>query len=562
MQPNAASRYHFGNFTVDKSRACLLCADNAVALRPKSFDVLEYLVTHAGRVVSKDELLSAIWPNVVVTEDSLTRCISEVRAALGDSTQRVIKTVTRRGYIFAEPVTTLDPPRLPGQPPTALAPAVVPLGRPLAYWRALAGAVLLLIGLILTYGLTRDRGPAVPRLSMVVLPFANLGADPTQDYIADVITNDLTIALSRLRGATVIAPGSAFTFKGAMIEPQQLGSQLGVRYAVQGSVLRNEGQLRISARLIDIQNPTPLWSDQFDVPRADLLLTQDVIVTRLANALDAQLVQADSRRSYRSGPRSLDAEDLAMQCDAVWFRLGVKAEAPSYELCEQALRIDPRNLRALVRLAAYHANRVSRVQSPNPPADIARANELVARALEVDPDDYAAHCAKALTLEGENRIRDAIASAERCLVLNPSHAGAYSVLVNDYFFLAQPHKVIEFADRGIRISPLDPLMPKFLLFKGWAYLMMGQDEDALLWMRRAHAASPETPTILAGLTSVLALTGHDAEARAALGRYLALKDTQTRTIAQWNHRPDDNDAFKQFDARFKSGLRVAGMQEQ
>jgi tetratricopeptide (TPR) repeat protein len=204
---------------------------------------------------------------------------------------------------------------------------------------------------------------------------------------------------------------------------------------------------------------------------------------------------------------------------------------------------------------------VSRVQSSDPGADLERANTLVTRALEVDPGYYAAHCVKATVLEGKHRVPDAIAAAERCLALNPSYAVAYRVLGFLNFFLAQPEKMLEYADRGIRLSPRDPQTSYFLLIKGWAYFMMERHDDALIWLRRAAATSPETPIILAALTSELALTGHDAEARATLAQYLALKRTRSRTIAQWNYLPDNNPAFVQFDARFKSGLRKAGMPE-
>jgi predicted Zn-dependent protease len=131
-----------------------------------------------------------------------------------------------------------------------------------------------------------------------------------------------------------------------------------------------------------------------------------------------------------------------------------------------------------------------------------------------------------------------------------------------YFFLAEPSKMLEYVDHGIRLSPRDPETSIFLLLKGWAYLVMEHDDEALLWLRRAAAASPEIPTILAALTSVLALTGQDAEARATLARYLALPATRTRTVAQWDYVPDENPAFLKFHLRFKSGLSKAGMPEQ
>ena len=430
-------------------------------------------------------------------------------------------------------------------------------------WRtALLGAFgLVSLAAAGLYAATGTRHTAeLPRLSLIVLPFANLNADPAQDYLGDIITSELTTALSRLRGATVIAAGSALTLKGKPVDIKQLGADLDVRYALEGSVLRSEGSVRINASLIDTQTVKTLWSDRFDVDRADILRAQDEIVTRLASTLHGELVQAETRRSRTTGASNLDAEDLAMQCEAATYRPG-GAGMPGYELCERALTIDPSNVRALVQLATFYGMRVSRVQSPNPQADLDRANGLVSRALEIDPDYYAAHCAKATVLEGQHRVPDGVAEAERCLALNPTYAGAYRTLALLHFFLAQPDKMLEYADRGIRLSPRDPQTSTFLLMKGWAHLMLEQDEQALIWFRRAAAASPQMPTILAGLTSGLALTGRDTEARATLAQYLALENTRTRTISQWDYVPDDNAAFLKFHLRFKSGLRKAGMPE-
>lgn len=555
-------RYKIGEFTLDVSQGCLRRGNIDVPLRPKSFALLQHLIAHAGCLVSKDELLSKIWPNVIVTEDSLTRCISEARAALGDTEQTAIKTVSKRGYVFAKPVTEV-------QDDTVVQPAAdtIPEERS-AFQRRRRTALLAAFGILslaaaglYAAAIGARHTAELPRLSLIVLPFANLNADPAQDYLGDVITDELTTALSRLCGAAVIASSSALTLKGKHIDIKQLGADLDVRYALEGSVLRSEGSVRINARLIDTQTVKTLWSDRFDVDRADILRTQDEIVTRLASTLHGELVQAETRRSTATSTPNLDAEDLAMQCEAALYRL-FNAATPNYELCQRALSIDPGNVRALVQLATYYGMRVSRVQSPNPRSDLEQANGLVTRALEIDPDYYAAHCAKATVLEGQHRVPDGIAEAERCLALNPTYVGAYRSLALLHFFLAQPEKMLEYADRGIRLSPRDPQTSIFLLIKGWAYFMLEQDEEALIWLRRAAAASPQMPTILAGLTSELALTGHDAEARAMLARYLALESTRTRTIAQWDYLPDDNAAFLRFHLRFKSGLRKAGMPEQ
>jgi adenylate cyclase len=558
----SAERYLIGESTLDLSLGCLRRNGADVSLRPKSFALLHYLVSHAGRLVTKDELLSKIWPDVIVTEDSLTRCISEVRAALEDTGQTMIKTVSKRGYVFAEPVTLLDERAIPLQPANGV-PKHKSEARRTGWMLPLLGlaAVLATAGAVWSTAFWR---PAAlpPRLSLIVLPFSNLGADPAQDYLGDIITEELTTALSRLRGSTVISSSSAFTLKGRPVDIKQLGSDLGVSYALEGSVLRSDGSVRINARLVDTQSAKTLWSDKFDVRRAELLQTQDDIVTRLASALHVELVQAETRRAIGTPVANLDAEDLAMRCEAASYSHGGAVATPNYDLCERALGVDPRNVRALIQLARYYSSRVSRVQSPNPAADLQRADGLVNRALEIDAGYYAAHCVKAVVLEGTHHVRDAVVAAERCLALNPSYAGAYRTLALQYFFLAEPSEMLEYVDHGIRLSPRDPETSIFLLLKGWAYLVMEYDDEALVWLRRAATASPEIPTILAALTSVLALRGQDAEARATLARYLALPATRTRTVAQWDYIPDDNPAFLKFHLRFKSGLRKAGMPEQ
>lgn len=555
----SAERYVIGESTLDVSQGCLRRNGAAVPLRPKSFALLHYLVTHAGRLVTKDELLSKIWPDVIVTEDSLTRCISEVRAAIEDTGQTMIKTVSKRGYLFAGSVTLQDD-RV-ALPQANQVPESRRVVRRTGWVLPLLGlaAVVTIAGGVWSNAFRRP-ATAPPRLSLIVLPFSNLSVDPAQDYLGDIVTDELTTALSQLRGSTVISSSSALSFKGKPVDIRQLGSDLGVSYALEGSVLRSDGSVRINARLVDTQTAATLWSDSFDVQRTELLQTQDDIVTRLASALHVELVQAETRRAPNIA--NPDAEDLAMRCQAASYRSAGANVTADYDLCERALGIDPRNVRALVQLATYYSSRVARVQSPNPAADLQRADGLINRALEIDPGYYAAHCVKAAVLQGTHHVRDAVVAAERCLALNPSYAGAYRTLAVQHFFLAEPDRMLEYVDHGIRLSPRDPEIANFLLFKGWAYFVMEKDDEALVWLRRAAAASPEFPTILAGLASSLALTGHDTEARAVLAQYLALPATRTRTIAQWDYIPDDNPAFLKFHLRFKSGLRKAGMPEQ
>src|SRR3984957_5069708 len=241
-----------------------------IALQPQVFDLLEYLIRHRDRVATKDDLIAAIWDGRIVSESALTTRINAARTAIGDSgdEQRLIRTLPRKGIRFVGMV------REEGRP---------------------AGETILTVA------------QPVPRLSIVVLPFANFSGDPGQDYFADGITESLTTDLSRISGSFVIARNTAFTFKGNAVGAQKLGQELNVRYVLEGSVQRGGNRLRVNAQLIDAETGSHLWAERFDKPIADLFDMQDEIVARLASALNAQLAAAEARRSERApNPDSMD----------------------------------------------------------------------------------------------------------------------------------------------------------------------------------------------------------------------------------------------------------------
>jgi adenylate cyclase len=433
---------------------------------------------------------------------------------------------------------------------------------------AAALAAILLAGGI-WFAVKPTGGPQPPastsRFSLVVLPFANLGGDPAQDYLADVITEELTTSLSRIRHSFVIARSTAFTYKGKAVDVKQIGRELGVRYVLEGSEQQSGKRVRVSAQLIDAETGAHLWADQFDADRADLLEMQDEIVTRLSRALQTQLVEVDVARIARTHPSNVDAEDLAMRCDAALAnsRPGSAEMEAAYSLCDRALQLDERNVRALINLSFKFIDRVLEIQSTDPDADIRHANDLVSRALAIDSNAYGAHFAKAELLLTQRRFEAAIVEAELSLSLNPSFVNAYSGLSTAYSFLGQPEKALEYADKAIRLSPRDPLLHVFYLQKGLALSLLRQDDQAIDWLRRAVAVAPEWPLPQALLAAELGLTGDEADARETLNQYLSLGGTRARTIAQWKaHQPSDNPVFLADVKRLMEGLRKAGMPEE
>jgi TolB-like protein/Tfp pilus assembly protein PilF len=407
-------------------------------------------------------------------------------------------------------------------------------------------------------------GPIAPPLSVVVLPFSNLTGDAAQDYLGDVITEELTTSLSRIPQSFVIARSTAFTFKGKAVDVRQIGRDLGVRYVLEGSLAQGGNRVRVNAQLIDADTGAHLWADQFDADRTDLLDMQDEIVTRLSRALQIRLIEVDAAHVARTHPGDPDAEQLAMHCQAVLASAhpgSVEAQG-GYSLCERALERDERNVRALVNLSFKFIDRVLSEQSLDREDDIRQAGELVSRALAIDTNDYGVHFAEAEILLGQEHFEGAIVEAERSLALSPSFVNAYSALSVASSFLGRPKEGVEYADKAIRLSPRDPNLYSFYLDKGFALSLLGQDDQAINWLRRAVVAAPQWPLPQALLAAALSLSGQEAEARDVLKRYLSLSGTRARTIAQWRGQlPSNNPLFLAYAARLVEGLRKAGLPE-
>jgi TolB-like protein len=245
---------------------------------------------------------------------------------------------------------------------------------------------------------------AAPRLSIVVLPFANLSADASEDYFADGITEDITTDLSRIPESFVIARNTAFTYKGKPVDARRIGRELGVRYALEGSIRRGGDRVRTNVQLIDAESGAHLWADRFDCDRSDLMDMQDEITGRVASALDAQLVDAESRRSLREHPAHADAVDLTMRGWATLHRVLSRESLDEARLLfEQATARDAGAVNAAIGLAYSFARMVNSGFTDTPEADLAKADAHVARALTLGPDRARAHWVRGLILRSQRQ---------------------------------------------------------------------------------------------------------------------------------------------------------------
>jgi TolB-like protein len=305
-------RYLFEEYTFDTNLRELHRGAEIVSVTPQVFDLLEYLIRNRERLVSKDDLINAIWNGRVVSDAALTTRLNVARSAIGDTgeKQRLIKTLPRKGFRFVGAVQE-DEARI-------VAPA----------------------GSVVHSGAVAPIQSSAPRLSIVVLPFANIGGDPEQDYFIDGVTESLTTDLSRISGSFVIGRHTAFTYKGKAVNLKQIGRELNVRYVLEGSVQRSSNRLRVNVQLVDAETASHLWADRFDKPISDLFDMQDEIVARLANTLNAQLIAAEARRAERS--LHPDALDLHFQGMARWNKRWTPEHmAQARGFFERALELDP-----------------------------------------------------------------------------------------------------------------------------------------------------------------------------------------------------------------------------
>src|SRR3984893_1039609 len=344
----------------------------------------------------------------------------------------------------------------------------------------------------------------VPRLSIVVLPFANLSDDREQQYFADGITEDLTTDLSRIADMFVISRNTAFTYRNKTVDTKQIGRDLGVRYVMEGSVRRSGNQVRVNAQLIDAETDAHLWAERFDGDTGDLFALQDEITGRIAVALNLELVPAEAGRTTEDP----DALDCILRGRAVMNKPKTRdSYAEAITLFERALALDPRSAQALGYLAGALAGRVLDDMTPSCDADIERAEELVGRGLAQSPDNPQAHYAKGHVLRAQNCFNEAIAEYETSLAFNRNLVSAYAHIGRCKLFTGSAGETILLHEQAIRLSPRDPDVDIWYHRIGQAHLVQSRLDESIRWLERGRRANPASSTHHAWLAAAYALKG-------------------------------------------------------
>ena len=516
-------RYLFEEYAFDTDRRELHRGADVVSVAPQVFDLLDYLIRNRERVVSKDDLINAIWDGRVVTEAALTTRLNVARSAIGDTgkEQRLIKTLPRKGFRFVGPVREEG-----GKSATVPDNRVEPEKLTLAL-------------------------PNKP--SIAVLPFENMSDDPEQEYFADGMVEEITTALSRFKSLFVIARNSSFVYKGKAVDIKQVGRELGVRYVLEGSVRKAAGKVRIAGQLIDATTGIHVWADQFEDDLRDIFALQDRMTESVVSAIEPKIFQAELDFAARR-PNDLSAYDLALRAFPHFYSWTRDGSAEALRLLSRALEINPRYGLAAALAGSCHLLNVSQAWAADPNSETAEGMRLLRLALSIDgnnPDALSVLGRVTASLFGDfDTGREMV---DRAVAFNPNLALAWEQRGWTYI-AGQPEEAIRSFEHSIRLSPFDPSL--FLKFTGMgiAFIGLGCFDEAAASAKKALRQNQTFAMAYRCLAAALAHLGRDAEAKKAVAQLLEIEPHFR--ISEWMARGGRWQAQIYID-----GLRKAGLAE-
>ncbi|MDK1489860.1 winged helix-turn-helix domain-containing protein [Sinorhizobium sp. 7-81] len=531
-------QFMFGDYVLDPERRELTQRGQVVAVGPQVFDLLLHLVRNRDRVVSKDDLLQAVWGGRIVSESTITSHINAVRKAIGDSgeEQRLIRTVARKGFRFVGEI----------------------MGGEIGEQRQHGGLR------VFEQAAPEEKEPPPAALvlpekpSITVLPFQNLSGDPEQDYFADGVVEDIIAALSRIRWLFVIARNSSFTYKGRAVDVKEVGRELGVRYVLEGSVRKSGSKVRITGQLIDATTGTNLWAERFEGTLDDIFELQDQIAESVVGAIAPQLERAEIERAKRKPTENLDAYDYYLRGMAKLHSGTREAIEAALPLFYKATELDPEFASAYAAAAWCHFWRKLNGWTTDRAREIAEGARLARLAVELGRDD-----AVALTRGGHalghlaGDLDGGIALIDRARLLNPNLAPAWFLGGFLRVFRGETESAMENFAHAVRLSPLDPEMFRMQAGTALAHFFAGRFDSALAWAEKALGNLPSLLIAVALVAASHALAGRSDEARQAMQRLRALDPSlRVSSLKDWLpiHRPEDL-------ARLADGLRLAGLPE-
>jgi TolB-like protein/Tfp pilus assembly protein PilF len=459
-------QYRFGDHVVDLSRRELRRGPELVPVEPQVFDLLIYLLRNRDRVVSKDDLIDAVWQGRIVAESTLTSRLNAARRAIGDDGehQRLIRTYSRKGLRFIGDVRESEGEPAPGESAIqAAAPAAPP---------AADSAI-------------HAMREATGKPTVAVLPFKNLSGDPEQEYFSDGVTEDIITALSKHRTILVIARSSSFAFKNRETDVRQIGRDLGANYIVDGSVRRSGNRIRITAELIETEGGRHVWADRYDRDFDRVFELQDEIAATVAARVEPEVGTAERTRVERKAPGSLDAWDLLHLGAKQFYRAQPDANIEAQALFRRAIELDPSLAQAFGYLSYSIVLSMIYFDAPPDPARLDEAVELARQAVQLDERDAMIRFVYGRALLARKSYDDALAQLETALELNPNLAVVYCGLGDSLAYEGRIGEAIPYFQKALDISPFDPQRWAFCSYRALAHLFAREFDQAVEWANAA-----------------------------------------------------------------------------
>lgn len=519
----AATRVQLGSFVLDLANGELRTANHELAqLRKQALNVLLVLGSHAGHVVSKEELTRRIWPNVVVGDDSLAQAIAEIRRVLADHEHRLVRTVARRGYMLVATPAADSPAE---KSPTAAPPrSTVRRWFPIAATLALVAAVAAGIGLRQEPANTAGRTPLssnVPTRALVVLPLESEGVADEESWFADAVVADLTSTLGRWPNVLVIGRDTARTYRGKAVDPRDVARELGVRYVIRGSVRRDGDRVRLDLAMVDGETGAQRWTEQIDVERAQLAQSIDDIRGGVAKSLVIEVGRSVGERVAKLQPEQVEADDLAMQGFFVFLR-GLSREnfIEARQLFEQAVAKDADSVRGLAGVSMTNSFGAIMRWMPDREASVRRAEETLARLESIDPssDMTLMACAGLANMRGD--WEGLLLAAGMLLEQYPSNPTSHHHRCSALLRLDSFEESIPSCQRAIKISPRDSRVAIWHGLIGMNHFMLGRYALAADYARRAVTANPKLTGYWPLLAASLARDGRQDEGMKVLQDFM------------------------------------------
>ena len=528
--------YRFGDYSLDPRSYEFRCGGDARDLEPQVFGVLLYLVENRDRVVSKDDLIAAVWDGRIVSDATLSSRISAARQAVGDTgeAQDVIRTIRSRGFRFVADVETADDdgsPERPGAEPDG------------SQNRSAQNAVRA----------EETASSLAQKPTLAVLPFANMSRDPDQDYFCDGITEEIITALSKLSDLFVIASSSAFTYKGRPVEVLQVARELGVRYVLQGSVRTAGTRVRISGHLVDTETGQHLWAERYEREPTDVFELQDEITREVVTALQVRLTEGEQARLRRRQTNDLAAWECFARSQEQLRRFNKEDNLVARGLLEQALRHDPEFSAAWTFLAWTHLVDARLAFSTSAEVSLEQGAALAAKSLSIDECDP-----DALAIQGairllQRRFDEAEADCRKAVEYGPNVAEVFAWLATVLNYTGRAQEGLGLIEKAMRFSPFHP--DWYLGIQGVSYRVLGRFEEAIAVDLKRLARNPSQPLSNFRLAAIYTETGNDSQARAQVAELLKKNpNASIRQVRISEPYRDEGELERYLDLLRKAGL--------